>query len=137
MPYFVLQMCSSDDAPELDTVQPLGAWPTDPFAGKPFPRSFPQPVVTLSSLDRLDDVWYAGPWLLMSRNFISTLRSCGETQFEELPVTLRSHMGEVNQKSHRLVNILGNVSCLNKKLSQVELNQDGYIRKIMRLSRSQ
>lgn len=134
MTYYVLGRSSSDDAPEMDTVEPLGVWPIDEFAGKPFPKTFPEPVVTLSSLARLDDVWYAGPWLLMSRSFISLLRNCGESRFEEWPVSLRSFSGQVNRESHRLINLLENVSCLDKRASQVELNQDGYIRKITRLA---
>lgn len=133
MVYYVLRRHSTDDAPEVDGVEPLGFWPASVFSGSCFPTTFPEVIVTLSSLKHLENVWWAGSWLLMSELFLTHLRSLGETHLEEWPVTLRTSSGKTDRDSHRLVNLLDNVSCFNRKASKFELNEDRNVRRITKL----
>ena len=117
---------SAPDVVDLDPVAPYGM-----FFGRPL-REWPATVtVRVTRLSHIPDVWWVGAYLLASRKCLSVLRGLGETSFEEFPIALVDSRGRRDPDALRILNLLGNISCVDTKHSRFEADEDGIIRRFL------
>lgn len=122
MDYFVLDRSTPEDAPDdldLDPAPPSGMWRGEKLI---FPLS--GVVVTLSKLKGVLDFWWLGAYFLISQKALAAVRSVGETSYEEYPVTLITKSKKRDEESTRIIHLLSNISCMDKKASEYEVNEE-------------
>lgn len=120
--YYVLERDVPDDAPSK-----LGVGPDAPsglWRGEKLAIPLSGAVVMLSKLKGVLDVWWAGMYFLMSQKAIEAVKSIGEADFEEYPASLVTKSGKRDDESTRIVHLLNNVSCMNKKASKFDVDED-------------
>ncbi len=119
---------SAPDVLNLDPLAPYGI-----FFGKPLVGWAGAVTVKVTRLSGIPDLWWVGAYLLASRKCLSVLRGLGETGYEEFPVTLVDTRGRRDLDSLRVLNLLGNVSCVDAERSRYETDEDGIITRFLEL----
>lgn len=122
MDYYVVDRDPPEDAPRELEMSPRPKFKH--FSGEKVTIPLSGIVITMSKLKGVLDFWWFGSNLLMSRNALDVVKIIGETNFEAFPVTLVAKSGKRDAESTQIVNLLNNVSCMNKETSKFDVDED-------------
>lgn len=122
MDYFVIRRATPEGAPRELEINPRPTY--NQYAGEKVAIPPSGSVVTISKLKGILDIWWMGSNFLMSHKALDIVKEIGDTHFEAFPVTLAAKSGKRDDQSTQIVNLLDNVSCMNKKASKFDVDED-------------
>jgi hypothetical protein len=129
--FYIVDRSTPEDAPDVIKVIPTA--PFGMFLGKPLSPPLPEVTVRLTALRRILDIWWIGPYFVVSSAVLEELTRIGETQFESIPLILLDRRGKRHKGTHLIINMLNNVSCLDANRSIFTRDEDGFVRQIDKL----
>ncbi len=128
--FFLADFVTPDDAPTVHKVLPLA--PSGMFLGRRITPPIVEVKVHVTSLRPPPDLWWLGPYLAISEQVLQILNDSGETFFELFPLRIVAKR-QCSQFTMVVLNLLDNVPCLNRELSNYSLDEDGLVARIDRL----
>jgi hypothetical protein len=129
--FYIVDVCTPEDAPDVVKVVPTA--PFGMFLGKPLSPPLAEVTARLTSLRRVLDIWWIGPYFVVSSAVLAELKGTGETRFETIPLVLLDRKGKGLKDTHLIINILDNVPCFDAGRSVFTRDEDGFVRQIDKL----
>ena len=129
--FYIVDRFTPEEAPDVLDVEPPA--PFGMYLGKPLDSPPLCVRARLTSLSHVLDMWWIGPYFVVSASVLQLVVAVGETHFQLIPLVLLDRKKKACNDKCSILHLLDNVPCLNLSKSVVTRDRDGIIKDIHHL----
>jgi hypothetical protein len=129
--FYVVDRDTPQNAPDVLDVTPPA--PLGMYLGAPLPSSLPPVTARVTSLRHLCDMWWIGPYFVISPIVLEELKVVGERRLQVSPLILLDRKKKITNNSFTILNMLENVGCLDTTRSRFTKDEDGIVDEVEEL----